>query len=318
MWLRGFSKLVCFATLFLVFVGSLVTSTGSGLAVPDWPLSYGTLFPPMVGGIFYEHAHRMVAATVGLLTAVLTIWIWRVEKRRWIKNLSLAALGAVIAQGILGGITVLFLLPKPISITHAVLAQTFFVLTVIIAYSLSMERHNRLKEVQIYNASLCRVIFFLTILVYCQLILGAAMRHTGSGLAIPDFPTMGGTYFPKFDQGMLKTINGIRFDLNLGPVNLMQIFIHFLHRLMALVSIAAFGFVVYRILMVYRTNRRIQRTIGLLVVLLAAQLFLGALTVLSQKAAFIASFHVATGAAILALCVLLTLQVHPLSFKEIK
>ena len=84
------------ATLFLIFAGGLVTSTGSGLAVPDWPLSFGMLFPPMIGGIFYEHGHRMVAATVGLLTIVLAVWLWRSEERAWVRRLGMVAVGAVI------------------------------------------------------------------------------------------------------------------------------------------------------------------------------------------------------------------------------
>src|SRR6478672_1465752 len=82
-WLRRFTKFVALSTLFLIFAGAMVTSTGSGLAVPDWPLSYGMLMPPMVGGIFYEHGHRMAAAAVGFLTLVLAFWTWRTEPRRW-------------------------------------------------------------------------------------------------------------------------------------------------------------------------------------------------------------------------------------------
>src|SRR5438477_8167502 len=118
-WLRRFTKLVAASTLFLIFAGAMVTSTGSGLAVPDWPLSYGKLFPPMVGGIFYEHGHRMVAATVGLLTVIQAIWLQRRSRKRALRILGWAAVGAVIAQGLLGGLTVLFLLPPAISIAHA-------------------------------------------------------------------------------------------------------------------------------------------------------------------------------------------------------
>src|SRR3990167_821475 len=82
-WLRMFAKLTCFATLFLIFAGAMVKSTDSGLAVPDWPLSYGMFFPPMVGGVFYEHGHRMVAATVGFMTLCLAIWLGVQEPRRW-------------------------------------------------------------------------------------------------------------------------------------------------------------------------------------------------------------------------------------------
>jgi heme A synthase len=128
--LHRFALFTACCTAFLIFVGGLVTSTESGLAVPDWPLSYGMLFPPMVGGIFYEHGHRMVASFVGLLTVILAIWTWRRETRAWVRRLSLAALAAVILQGLLGGLTVLYLLPTPISMTHACLAQTFFCMTV--------------------------------------------------------------------------------------------------------------------------------------------------------------------------------------------
>ena len=110
----------------MLIAGALVTSNDAGLSVPDWPLSYGSLLPPMVGGIFYEHGHRMIATLVGTLSIVLAVWLWRVESRRWVRWLGVAALGAVVAQGILGGITVLFFLPPPISAAHATLAQLFF------------------------------------------------------------------------------------------------------------------------------------------------------------------------------------------------
>src|SRR5205809_6233854 len=105
--LHRFAVATSGATLVLPFIGGLVTSTGSGLAVPDWPLSFGQLFPRMVGGVFYEHGHRLVAGTVGLATLVLTITVWLVDRRRSVRLVALAAIGAVIAQGLLGGLTVL-------------------------------------------------------------------------------------------------------------------------------------------------------------------------------------------------------------------
>src|SRR3954469_9879160 len=92
-WLRGFTKFVAASTLFLIFAGAMVTSTGSGLAVPDWPLSYGKVFPPMIGGIFYEHGHRMIAATVGFLTVVQAIWLQLREKKRFVRALGWCAVG---------------------------------------------------------------------------------------------------------------------------------------------------------------------------------------------------------------------------------
>src|SRR5262252_8567588 len=118
------------ATLVLIFVGALVTSTGSGLAVPDWPLSFGQVFPAMVGGVLYEHGHRLAASTVGLLTLVLAVWVVVAEPRAGVRGLAVAMLVAVILQGVLGGVTVLYKLPLAVSVTHACLAQTFFCLAV--------------------------------------------------------------------------------------------------------------------------------------------------------------------------------------------
>ena len=135
MLLHLFSVLVALSTLVLIFVGGLVTSTGSGHAVPDWPNTYGWFmfaFPleKMVGGIFYEHGHRLIASIVGILTVILVAWLWRSETRPWVRRLSYIALATVVTQGILGGITVLWFLPDPISISHAGLAQIFLMTTV--------------------------------------------------------------------------------------------------------------------------------------------------------------------------------------------
>src|SRR6201996_6275265 len=117
------SVLLACCTLLLVVAGGLVTSRDAGLSVPDWPLSYGKLMPKMEGGILYEHGHRMIATMVGMFTIVSLVWIFRVERRKWMRMLAIAALLAVIAQGILGGLTVLLLLPWYISSSHASLAQ---------------------------------------------------------------------------------------------------------------------------------------------------------------------------------------------------
>src|SRR5436853_228007 len=133
-----FAAIVAASTALLIFAGGLVTSTGSGLSVPDWPNTYGWFmwaFPmsKMVGGIFYEHLHRLVASTVGFLIVVLAIWLWKAEPRAWVRQLGYIALGAVVTQGVLGGITVLWYLPDAISIAHASLAQIVFCLTTTIA-----------------------------------------------------------------------------------------------------------------------------------------------------------------------------------------
>lgn len=318
-WLRRFAKLTCFSTLFLIFMGGLVTSTGSGLSVPDWPLSYGTLFPPMVGGIVYEHSHRMVASVVGTLMLILAIWLTRSEKRRWVRNLGFVALGAVIAQGVLGGITVLFFLPKPVSILHGILAQTFFILTIIIAYSQSVERSYREEAGQrTYVAAICKLTLAVSALVYVQLILGALMRHTASGLAIPDFPTMAGEYFPRFDAPMLSAINYWRFEHNLPAVTMPQVVIHFLHRLGALLIVIVVGLLTYKGFKLAKEQRAVIGSIFILDMIILIQLMLGAVTIWSERAPYITSLHVVTGAAVLGMSVLLTLRSYPLTFRDVR
>src|SRR6266705_1687972 len=115
-WLRRFTKFVAFSTLLLIFAGAMVTSTGSGLAVPDWPLNYGMLLPPMVGGILYETCHRYIASFVGFLVVIQAIWLQMREPKRFVRMLGWTSLGAVITQGILGGMTVLFLQPHALSV----------------------------------------------------------------------------------------------------------------------------------------------------------------------------------------------------------
>src|SRR5438552_19021291 len=126
--LHKFSRYVAASTVLLILAGSFVTSTDSGLSVPDWPSSYGWnmfTFPPSkwVGGIFYEHGHRLIASSVGFLTIILAGWLWIAEPRKWVKVVGLSALGAVVLQGVLGGLTVLFFLPTSISTAHAGLAE---------------------------------------------------------------------------------------------------------------------------------------------------------------------------------------------------
>ncbi len=183
LWLHRFALLVSVCTLLLVVAGASVTSNDAGLSVPDWPLSYGRLMPQMTGGVFFEHGHRMIATTVGLLTIVLAVWLWRAETRRWLKWLGVAALGAVIAQGLLGGLTVLFLLPRPVSIAHACLAQLFFSTTMAIALFTSAGWKRGPQPVEDAGRLSLRALAVLTsILALVQSALGAAYRHQALGL----------------------------------------------------------------------------------------------------------------------------------------
>ncbi len=182
-WLHRYSVILAICTLFLVVAGGLVTSNDAGLSVPDWPLSYGKLMPVMEGGIFYEHGHRMVATTVGFLTIILAVWLWRVENRGWMRRLGVGTLAAVIAQGLLGGMTVIYMLPKPVSISHACLAQLFFSTTVCIALFTSASwlcgPHVAADS---GTPALRALVIAAPLCVFIQLALGASARHKFLGV----------------------------------------------------------------------------------------------------------------------------------------
>ncbi len=176
--LHRFAILLVFCTLVLVAAGGTVVSMEAGLSVPDWPLSYGKVMPPMEGGVFYEHGHRMIATLVGFLTVVLAIWLQAKEKRSWMKRLGWAALAAVILQGVLGGLTVLYMLPKAISISHACLAQLFFSTTLLLAMFTSPAWQREHQAMPDSGWPSMRSLAVLTpLLVLAQVALGAAFRH---------------------------------------------------------------------------------------------------------------------------------------------
>jgi len=167
----------------LIIAGALVTSNDAGLSVPDWPTSFGSWYkiPKLVGGVKFEHTHRMIAQVAGLLTIVLAVWTWRVEKRRWLRLLAYAAVGTVIAQGILGGLTVKFYLPPAISSAHATLAQTFFCIAVVIALFTGQRWIEEQPRVEFDDRkpSLVTLTLLSIFVLYVQLILGAMFRHHG-------------------------------------------------------------------------------------------------------------------------------------------
>jgi heme a synthase len=187
-WLPRFACLLAFATFLLICAGATVTSHRAGLAVPDWPTTYGSFmfsFPvsKWVGNIRYEHVHRLIASVVGMLTMVLTFWLVRKEPRRWVRRLGIAALGVVIAQGVLGGLTVKLMLPPPISIAHASLAEAFFCITMALALVTSKHWMEASLAFETVDAGLIqRFALISTIAIYLQIILGATIRHSESGV----------------------------------------------------------------------------------------------------------------------------------------
>jgi heme a synthase len=291
-WLHRYARLLVAATLLLVTAGGMVTSTNSGLSVPDWPTTYGYQmfsFPlsGMVGGIFYEHGHRLIASVVGMLTIGLVVFLWRAEPRAWVRRLGWLALATVIVQGTLGGLTVLFFLPDAISISHAGLAQIFFCLTITVALVTS-EGWRRPAAPPVDDEWLVRRAVALTAVVYCQILLGATMRHTGAGLAIPDFPLAYGRLIPPFWNPAIA--------------------IHFAHRLGAIVVTALILTVVWRIGSRHRSRPELVRPAWFLLALVTVQITLGAFVVLSGKNEIINTLHVATGAVVLGMSLFLTLR----------
>ncbi len=272
------------ASVFLLLVaGALVTSTGSGLAVPDWPLSYGKLMPPMVGGILYEHGHRLIAATVATMVGlqILVLGFGRTDRATF--RLGLAAFGAILGQAVLGGMTVLFLLPPAISSAHAGLAQIVFALTAAIALRTSLfwgrftEEAPRAAADAAALSKAHRLALWAAGASYVQILLGAIVRHTGAGLAIPDWPLSFGRIVPAGAEWAGKGVLA-----------------HFTHRTFAWVVV---GLVVAAALSVRKFHgvSGLGTLSTLWLVLLAAQVALGATSVWTAKAVAITSAHLAVG-----------------------
>ncbi len=313
------------ATLALIFVGGQVKSHDAGLSVPDWPTSYGQnmlLYPisEWDGGIFYEQSHRIVAFSVGVLSLVLCGWLFLRERRKWVKVLGVLAVGGVIAQGVLGGLTVLLMQPAWLSSLHAVVAQSFLILVILIAYSQSRERGTRKSDaVELSSRPLAAPLLFVVALVFIQLIVGALMRHTESGLAIPDFPLMAGQVVPWFTAASVEWVGAWRMDYAfetgrvLPEVTLSQIWVHFAHRLGAVLVVIS---ILYALVSAFRNRAASQQSWrGTMILggLVAMQATLGITTVLTQKIPLITSLHVATGAAMLGYATLLALRVLPMT-----
>ncbi len=298
---RRYGAFLVLATLFLIFSGAEVKSRQAGLSVPDWPLSYGMWWPPMVGNVFFEHGHRVIAATLGLLIVIMAAWTARTEPRRWVRTLAWSALGAVIAQGLLGGLTVIHLLPPALSMSHGILAQTLLCALTWLAYATSVEwfarRDGALQADADRRRRALRTAGWAAGAVYVQLILGALMRHNEAGLAVPFFPT--------------SPTGALLPDLIDLPVVL-----HMLHRGFAVIVLLLVLLAAWRVAQAWR---HLARHASLLAGLVCAQVLLGATIIWTaqrdpdSETAWIkmpvpASLHVLLGAGLLATAWLLCLR----------
>lgn len=285
--LAAMAKGLVAATFLLVIAGGLVTSTGSGLSVPDWPTTYGQnmfTFPPSkwVGGIRFEHTHRLIAATVGMLTVAFAVWAFAARAPRTVRRLSAAAVAVVVAQGVLGGLTVKYLLPTPISVGHACLAQGFFALTLAIAIVTSKtwrESGAGFRGSTAPGAAAAAAIL-------AQLVLGAWMRHSDAGLAIPDFPASFGHLVPD------------HWDARIA--------VHFAHRFGA-VAVAATVFSATLAVRRTRDDAAPRRLAAAMSLLVPAQMALGAFSIWTRKAVPLTVAHQTLGAVLLAIAVALSM-----------
>ena len=333
-WLYWFAVLTALATLALIGIGGLVTSHEAGMSVPDWPTTYGYnmfLFPisKWLGGIFYEHSHRLLASLVGLMTTVLAVWLWLKDSRQWMHWLGVAAFLLVVAQGVLGGLRVTLHM-NSLGIYHATIAQLFFVLTCALALFTSRWWQNygrdalpRVPNFQNEAAqqrgptmqSLKWLGLFTTLLIFVQLIIAAAMRHQHAGLAISDFPLAHGKLWPDTGAEAVARYNAQRVSINAeNPITAFQIELQMAHRVVALAILICVGIAVFCSRRCQSAERAIAppthvgsyeskvavRLSWFWLGLTLAQVGLGAATIWTNKAADVATAHVLVGALALA------------------
>ena len=309
-WSNRFAWLTCVVTLLLICSGGMVTSKNVGLAVPDWPTTFGYnmfLFPisKWVGGILFEHTHRLMGSLVGFLTIILAVWLWLRDDRRWVRSLGVIAVVGVTLQGVLGGLRVT-MMKDQIGIFHACVAQAFLGLLVFIAlvttktWSSLTNGSQELAPPSSTRLPLIKALAIaITVAIYVQLALGATMRHQHRDLAILDFPTANGGWIPDTSAAALAKINAWRDARALSDVSAFQIWLQMVHRFIAVIIAIAIVAFCARVWREMRDFVALKRLSLLWVVLVFGQITLGAWVIWSNKAADVATAHVALGAVML-------------------
>ena len=302
-WLHRFAVVTAFVTFLLLGLGGLVTSHEAGMSVPDWPTSYGyNMFALPIkfwhGGTFFEHSHRLLASAAGFLTTVLAVWLWVKEPRRWMKWLGVVAFLLVVAQGILGGLRVTLKMDD-LGIVHGVVGQSFFILLAAIALFTSRFWVKWSADEKMTGGArgLRTLVLATTILIFCQLILGATMRGQHAGLAIPDFPAAYGTLWPDISPAAVAQYNADRMDVAAqNPITAFQIILQMVHRLIALaifIMVATSAWQAWRQL---GGKNPLAKLAIFWTALIFAQIGLGAATIWTNKAADVATLHLMVGA----------------------
>jgi len=310
--LHALALLTTVLTFVLLCSGGLVTSKGVGMSVPDWPTTYGYnmfLFPlsRWVGGVFYEHTHRLLASGIGLLTVILSVMTFFLEKRRWVRRLALVLLIGVILQGVLGGLRVT-LYKDELGIFHAIVAQTFFALLLVFSTATSRSFVEGKWSGEAPAAKLRWLGLAGVVLTYFQLIIAATMRHAHLGLAIPDFPTAYGTVLPDLSEKALAAINAARLAQTMMPTTATQIELQLIHRGGALLLMGVVLLLMIRARELLPEKNWVHRWSFIWGVFLVLQATLGAWTIWSNKAADMATAHMALGALLLGGAMLLTFR----------
>ena len=325
-WLHRYAVLLVVATFVLVASGGNVTSRDAGLAVPDGFTVYGYFlwtFPLELwrGNIFHEHIHRLKGSAIGLLSIGLAAWMWYAlpDRRRW---LGVIALVLVIVQGVMGGLRVevargYAALETPFRVAHAVTGQMFLCLTVLIAVVTSRLWHERVVLGQPHglgspSRAARLACFALLAALLLQLVLGAAMRHTRSGLAIPDFPASYGQVVPPMSEDAIAEATDAMYSYEDTPGYYAprQVMLAFSHRVWAIGVLAAAAVVLVKVAPIAREDAVVRVPLLLLTVLLIVQVVLGAAAVWSRLQPDLATAHQSTGAAILAIACWLMLRLH--------
>ena len=305
------SLLTLLAAFILICSGGLVTSKEAGMTVPDWPNTYGYnmfLFPisRWVGGVFYEHSHRLIASGVGLMTMILAGWLLVVERRLWVKVLGTAAFFAVCIQGVLGGLRVTLHMNE-LGIFHALLAQSFFCALAILTLAESPPFLAGTWDLLSPDKPLRKIVLALTALIFIQLGIASTMRHEHAGLAIPDFPLAYGSVLPDTSESALATINARRAAGGQALTTAFQIWLQMAHRIVAVLILAGVSAAAWRTSGTSH-HRHVRRCCRVWLAMILIQIGLGAWTIWSNKAADVATAHVAIGALTLLLGVMLSFR----------